>query len=56
MIWTGIVDQIIIGPFKVDEGVKLDSANYCDFMAKTFFYVVEVPLSKFQGDMRTHAR
>ena len=26
-----------MGPFKVDEGIKLDSANYCDFMDKTFF-------------------
>ena len=37
MIWAGIVDQTIIRPFKFDEGVKLNSANYCDFMDKTFF-------------------
>ena len=36
-IKAGIVDQTIIGPFKIDEGVWLDSANYCDFMDKTFF-------------------
>lgn len=37
MIWVEIVDQSIIGPFKVDEAVKLNSASYCDFMNKTFF-------------------
>ena len=33
MICDGIVDQTIIGPFKV----KLYCANYCPFMDKTFF-------------------
>ena len=32
-----IVGQTIVGPFNVYEGVKLNSANYCDFMDKTFF-------------------
>ena len=27
MIWGGIVNQTIIGLYKVDEGVKLNSAN-----------------------------
>lgn len=36
-IWAGIADQTNIGPFKVDEGVKLNNANYWDFMYKTFF-------------------
>ena len=37
MIWARIVDQIIIGPFKVDEGVQVNSANYSNFMDKTYF-------------------
>lgn len=37
IIQAGIVDQTIIGPFKVDEGVKLNSDNYCDFIKKIFF-------------------
>ena len=37
MVWAGIVDQTIIGSFKVNEGVKLDSANYCDFRDKSCF-------------------
>ena len=37
MIWAGIVNKTIIGWFKVNERVKLNNANYCDFMDKTFF-------------------
>ena len=37
MIWAGIVNQTLIGPFKVDEEVKLNSTNYCNFMNKIFF-------------------
>ena len=37
MIWSGIVNQTIIGLFQVDEGVKLNNTNYCGFVNKTFF-------------------
>ena len=37
LIWAEIVDQTIIRPFKIYEGIKLNSANYCDLMDKTFF-------------------
>ena len=37
MIWAGIVNQIIIRSFIVDEGVKLNSADYCNSMDKIFF-------------------
>ena len=37
MAWAGIVNQTIIGPFKVDEGIKVNNANYYDFMDKAFF-------------------
>ena len=36
-ICAGIVIQIIIESFKINEGVKLNGANYCGFMDKTFF-------------------
>ena len=36
MIWVRIVDQPFIGLFKVNEGVKLNSATDCDFMDKSF--------------------
>ena len=37
MTWAGIINQTIIRPFKVDEGLKLNSVNNCDFMDKIFF-------------------
>ena len=36
MIWAGVFNQTISGLFKVNEGVKLNSANYCNFIDKTF--------------------
>lgn len=37
MIWAGIVGSEIIGPFKVEEGVKLNSDNYCELLNAEFF-------------------
>ena len=37
MIWTGIVNDRIIGPFKVDDGVKMNSANYTASLNANFF-------------------
>ena len=34
MMWVGIIDQPIIRPFNIYKWVKLNSANYCDFMDK----------------------
>ena len=36
MIWAGIIGNEVIGPFKVEEGVKLNTVNYCAFLAKNF--------------------
>ena len=52
IIWGVIVDQTIIGLFEVDEGVKLNSANNCDFMDKTFFALYK---SKFHREICIHA-
>ena len=37
MIWAGIVDNRMIGPFKVREGVKINSVNYTAFLDDLFF-------------------
>ena len=42
IIGAGIVNQIIIGLFWADEGLKLNSANFCDFIDKIFFAYVGV--------------
>ena len=36
MIWAGVIGNEVIGPFKVEEGVKLNSVNYCAFLAQNF--------------------
>ena len=36
IIWTGIVNISIIGSIKVNEGIKMNSANYRNSMDKIF--------------------
>ena len=36
MFWAGIVENKLIGPFKVPEGVKITSDSYIDFLKKNF--------------------
>ena len=38
MIWPGIVDRTIIGPFKIDEGVKINRVSYCAFLERISFF------------------
>lgn len=32
LFWAGIHNQNLIGPFKVDDGVKMNSISYCDLL------------------------
>ena len=48
-MWAGIVDQTFTGLFQVNEGVKLNSANYCDFMDKIFFAWYKSQSCSFKG-------
>ena len=32
MLWAGIVKDELVGPFRVQEGVKLTSHTYCQFL------------------------
>ena len=36
MFWAGIIGNMMAGPFRVPEGVKMDSANYADFLKRNF--------------------
>ena len=36
MIWAGIIDNKIIGPFRVPDGVKLTSNTYIEFLRENF--------------------
>ncbi len=49
MIWAGIVDQTIVGLSKIDEGVKLNYANYCNFIDKNFFAWYKSQSRSFNG-------
>lgn len=35
MTWAGIIDGELVGPFRVEDGVKIDSASYCGFLSHT---------------------
>ena len=37
IIRAGILNQTIIGPFKLNEGIKLYNVKYCNFMDKTLY-------------------
>ena len=46
MFWAGIKGDTIIGPFKVEAGVKIDSESYCELLNKYFTpWLEEQPLS-----------
>ena len=37
MIWAGIINNRIVGPFRVPDGVKMCAKSYVDFLKKIFF-------------------
>lgn len=37
MLWAGIVENEIVGPIMVREGVKINSANYCTLLEECLF-------------------
>ena len=37
MFWAGIIGDKVIGPYKVESGVKLDSDGYCKLLDEAFF-------------------
>ena len=36
MFWAGMLGSTIIGPFRVEQGVKMNSEGYCKFLTKNF--------------------
>uniref|UniRef100_A0A3B4FRD4 Tc1-like transposase DDE domain-containing protein n=1 Tax=Pundamilia nyererei TaxID=303518 RepID=A0A3B4FRD4_9CICH len=37
LVWAGIIKDELVGPFQVEDGVKLNSQSYCQFLEDTFF-------------------
>ena len=55
MLWAGIVGDELVGPFRVQEGVKLTSNTYCQFL-KSFLepWLEDVPLSRLRNLIFMH--
>ena len=55
MLWVGIVGGELVGPFRVQEGVKLTSHTYCQFL-KSFLepWLEDVPLSRLRNLIYMH--
>lgn len=50
MIWAGIVGSELVGPFKVEDGVKMNSKSYCDFLEQNLFeWLDNQPLAKHKS-------
>ena len=55
MIWVGIINNQIVGPFRVPDGVKMCAKSYVDFLKKFTSLVYETTTSiKEEDDF--HAR
>jgi hypothetical protein len=37
MLWAGIISNEVVGPFRVEQGVKINSENYCKLLGNTLF-------------------
>lgn len=37
LVWGGIINEELVGPFQVEDGLKLNSQTYCQFLEDTFF-------------------
>ncbi|CAJ0944200.1 unnamed protein product [Ranitomeya imitator] len=37
LVWAGIIKDELVGPFRVEDGVKMNSQTYCQFLEDNFF-------------------
>ncbi|KAI3351297.1 hypothetical protein L3Q82_005846 [Scortum barcoo] len=37
LVWAGIIKDELVGPFRVEDGLRLNSQTYCQFLEDTFF-------------------
>ena len=37
LVWAGIIKDELVEPFRVEDGLKLNSQTYCQFLEDTFF-------------------
>ena len=48
MFWAGIINSTLLGPFFVEEGVKINFKNYVDFFASPFYSMVQQKIKDIQ--------
>ena len=51
MIWAGIIGNELVGPFKVEDGVKIDSAGYTQFLEKNLMPWMKKKSAAFKKNM-----
>lgn len=37
MLWAAVINDELVGPFRVADRLKMNSQNYCQFLEDTFF-------------------
>ena len=37
LVWAGILKDELVGPFRVEDGLQINSQTYCQFLEDTFF-------------------
>ncbi|KAJ8374998.1 hypothetical protein SKAU_G00055780 [Synaphobranchus kaupii] len=37
LVWAAIIKDELVGPFRVEDGLKINSQTYCQFLEDTFF-------------------
>ena len=48
MIWGGIIDNELVVPFKVEDGVKIDSAGYTQFLERNLMLWMKKKTAAFK--------
>ena len=42
MIWAGIIGFELVGAFRVEDGLKMNSKTYCDFLNQHFIELLQI--------------
>ena len=51
MIWADIIGNELVGPFKVEDGVKIDSAGYTQFFERNLMLWIKKKSAAFTKKM-----
>lgn len=51
MIWAGIVGDNILGPFRIEKGLRLTAKSYCELLESNFIPWFENQPEEFRNDL-----